>query len=63
MKMNETEKAIISKYLLQQIEWREYEAKRIENGNDFAHSTGEMKIANRHIADSNMRRKMLGGLE
>ena len=29
MKMNETEKAIISKYLLQQIEWREYEAKRI----------------------------------
>ena len=63
MKMNETEKAIIAKYLQQQIEWREYEAKRIENGNDFAHSLGEMKIANRHIADSNMLRKMLGGLE
>tara|TARA_R110002073_G_scaffold225539_1_gene386301 strand:- start:1066 stop:1257 length:192 start_codon:yes stop_codon:yes gene_type:complete len=63
MKMNETEKAIISKYLLHQIEWREYEAKRIENGNDFAHTVGEMKIANRHISDSNMLRKMLGGLE
>lgn len=60
--MTEDEKVIVQRYLQEQIDWREHEAKRIECGDDFAHSNGGMRIVSEHIAAANVLRQMLGGI-
>ena len=60
---DEKEKAIISRWLTQQIDSHESEAKRIEYGNDCIELNDQFGVAKDHIRSANTLRGLLGKLQ
>lgn len=58
--MTDGELKTVRQWLVDQIDWYESEALRIEKGNDFATLTGELTIAQDNVRLANCARRFVG---